>query len=370
MNLDNRQGFPSASGMPRIYACPGSFLAEQAATGEDHTDKSDAEKGTRVHDALCGALDPETLSADEFRTFELCREQADQIVRDFLGDEAPTALITDNVRLWITEALELVCSAKPDRVVVAGSRAVVIEFKALLGNHEQAAGNVQLRTQAVAVVESFDVDEVLVAKVQPLAGKPSLAVYLSGDLKQAREEVIERCKLAITPGQPRTPSAEACRYCRARGTNACPESLAEVEALAVALPRSGASIALTGQQIAAILDKAPAVEAVIEAVRAKARRELEADPGAIPGWGLEEGDEREKVTNPELVFGRFSALGGTSQQFMAAVSVTKKGLGEAVRSATGQRGKALDLCVKSLLEGATETKRNQPSLVRVKGGAS
>lgn len=354
--------------MPRIMACPGSFLAERAA-GEDFTDKSDAETGTRVHEALAGRLDPEQLSVDEFRTFEACRDQAAEIIREFLGNESPVAEINDNVRLWIHDGITPVNSALPDRVAIAFHRAVVIEFKALLGDHEEAPGNVQLRTQAVAVVENYDVTEVLVAKVQPLAGKPSLCRYNEAELDQAREEIIDASKRAMLPGQPRNPSASACRYCRARGTNACPESIAAVDSMAVTLPREGVSIALTGQQIADILDKAPVVEAVIEAVRAKAKRDLEADPASVPGWALEPGDIREKVTNPELVFGRFSASGGTSAQFMAAVTVTKSGLKEATKSATGLKGKALDAKIFELLEGATESKQNKPSLVRVKGGA-
>jgi hypothetical protein len=129
--------------------------------------------------------------------------------------------------------------------------------------------------------------------------------------------------------------------------------------------RDGNEIMMTGEQIARFLEVATLAEDVIESVRGKARRLLEAGH-AIPGWTLKEGAVRETIVNPELAFSRFIEAGGTQAQFVHAISVTKTKFRDAVKAATGRKGRELEAAVEAMLDGCTESKRIAPSLVQDK----
>jgi hypothetical protein len=123
---------------------------------------------------------------------------------------------------------------------------------------------------------------------------------------------------------------------------------------------------MSPEQIAEFLAKAPLAEAVIEAVRGKARRMIEAGQ-TVPGWKLKPGATREAITNPELIFARFTSMAqGTQEQFLGTISITKTKLVAAVKTATGKKGKELDGFVEIMLEGCTEAKTTAPSLVQDK----
>jgi hypothetical protein len=165
------------------------------------------------------------------------------------------------------------------------------------------------------------------------------------------------------PDQPRNPSTEACKYCKAK--EVCPEARGVVQKLPALVPRDGLEIVMTPEQIAEFLAVAPLAEAVIESVRGKARRMIDAGQ-EIPGWKLKPGAIRESITNPELAFARFMDAGGTQAQFVAAITVAKTKFKDAVKAATGKKGRDLDGFVEIMLEGCTEAKATAPSLVQDK----
>jgi hypothetical protein len=190
-----------------------------------------------------------------------------------------------------------------------------------------------------------------------------VCTYADDDISKAYDEVNDLMELVQTPGQPRNPSTEACKYCKAK--EICPEARGVVEHLPALVPRDGLEIVMSPEQIAEFLEKAPLAEAVIEAVRGKARRMLEAKQ-EIPGWRLKPGAIRETITNPELAFSRFLDAGGTQAQFVAAITVAKTKFKDAVKAATGKKGRDLDGFVEIMLEGCTEAKATAPSLVQDK----
>ena len=271
-------------------------------------------------------------------------------------------------RLWsYDQNLAREWSGKPDVIYRYGSRLLVIDYKTGRGAVEHATGNHQLRALAVLAADHFgDIFEVTVAIIQPLAGPPSTCTYADEDLEMARLQINGIMADVKRPGQPRVPSADACKYCKAKPI--CPEAQAVVETLPATVQKESGEIIMSPDQVARFLEVAPLAEAVIESVRGKARRMLEAGH-AIPGWKLKPGANRESITKPEVVFGRFIQAGGTQNQFTGAISITKTKFKEAVRSATGAKGKSLDELVEGLLEECTEIKPTSPSLVREKEAA-
>jgi hypothetical protein len=168
-------------------------------------------------------------------------------------------------------------------------------------------------------------------------------------------------------GQPRTPSESACRYCK--GKPYC----SEARELAIAPPLSNVPVGttpdaiaatLTNQTLAAFLDRAAQAEAVIEACRAEARRRL-SEGDSIEGWTLKEGSVRESISNSEIVASRFLEL-GTYEQLSSAITLNKTKLKDALKVATGTKGRDLESKLDQLLAGCTESKTGQPTLTRIK----
>lgn len=369
---DERERLPSASGMERLALCPGSFLLE-VEHGEKTT-SDDAALGNRIHDWL--AWRKVTLAPEEQELADACDAQAKRVYDEWESSHRLAVNIETvrEQRIWARDAdgLGRTWSGKPDLVSViecAGNirRALVIDYKTGRGDVTQAAGNMQLRALAVLVAEEFSVTEVRVAIVQPLAGPPTVCDYTETDLAVSRVEIDAIVRRATTPGQERKPNPAACKWCSAK--HACPEGRNLALAMAQPLARDGGVILLTPEEMAGFLHAARAAEAIIESVREKARRMLEADANAIPGWRLKPGVARESITNPQLVFDRVAALGGTPEKFLAAVTVAKGKLEAIVRELTGDKGKGLKARMDDILEGATETKHAAPSLAPEKDGA-
>ncbi len=354
---DERKNLPSASSMERYMLCPGSWAAEQ---GQPEQPSSDADSGNRIHAALAGETVNPPLTEDEERTAEVCEAQAEAQILITIGDHP---VIYREHREWhISERW----SGKPDVVALSacGKRALVIDYKTGRGEVTDAIGNMQLRALAVLVSDNYWADEVTVAIVQPLAGPVSTCTYDSTDLDRARSEITGIIDAIHKTDAPRIPSAKACKYCRAKGV--CPEAQKLATDALLMVSRDGRKLSISPERMAEFLAQIPAIEAVVEAVQAKAKRMLEADPASVPGWTLKPGAVRESITDPAQVFGRFVALGGTQDQFMPVVSVAKTKLCDAVKVVTSEKGKALDARMEAILAGCTEEKQAAPSLVRVK----
>lgn len=361
---DERERLPSASGMERLALCPGSFMLE-VEHGEKTT-SDDAALGNRIHDWL--AWRKVQLTPEEQEIADACEEQAKRVFEEW--EAAGPGFNSDVIReqrMWARDAdgLDRTWSGKPDLVAViecsdGKRRALVVDYKTGRGDVTQAAGNMQLRALAVLVAEEFNVAEVRVAIVQPLAGRPTVCDYDDVALAVAKVEIDAIVRRATTPGQERKPNPAACKYCSAK--HACPEGRNLALAMAHPLARDGGVILLTPEEMAGFLHAARAAEAIIESVRDKARRMLEEDEKAIPGWRLKPGVARESITDPQLVFNRVAALGATPERFLGAVTVDKGKLESIVRELTGEKGKALKARLDDILEGATETKHAAPSL--------
>jgi CRISPR/Cas system-associated exonuclease Cas4 (RecB family) len=366
---DERAALPSASSAHRYASCPGSFLLEQCVT-EPETSSADATMGNRIHAVLAGEnlykypADQIVLTSEESEIVDLCTHQEAQLVQAVFRGSKPTTTVRER-RFWSLDSeWRKLWSGKPDVVHLLGDRVLVIDYKTGRGEVEHATGNLQLRALAVLASEHWEgTNEITVAIIQPHAGEPSVCTYAGEDIHQARVQIYELMDRVKRQGQPRVPSTEACKYCKAKPI--CPEAQAVVETLPATVQKESGEIVMSPDQIARFLEAAPLAEAVIESVRGKARRILEAG-GTIPGWKLKPGAVRESIVKPEVVFGRFVQAGGTQADFAKIITVTKTKLRDSVKAVTGTKGKELDAHVEAMLDGCTETKQTAPSLVKEK----
>lgn len=354
-----RNSKPSASSMERYALCPGSWAAEQ---GIPDATTDDATTGNRIHAWLAGEVVEPTLTADELAVAEKCRWQEELWLSTVLPHR--DEMIREQ-RYWMGDQW----SGKPDLVAIDSimGEALVIDYKTGRGDVTAAEGNLQLRALAVLVHEKHWCTKVTVAIIQPLAGAPSVCEYSHDDLIRARAEIAAIIDRINAPNAPRVPSLEACKYCKAKPY--CPEAREQAVALPMSAITAGTtpeSIAatLTSQTLSEFLERADFAGRVIDACKAEAKRRLEAGD-QVPGWALKPGSERETITDPTTIYNRASAAGVTSEAFMACVSVTKGKLKDALKTATGEKGKALEARMDSLLAGCVEVKQSAATLTRI-----
>lgn len=370
MPKDERDGLPSASALHRYASCPGAWAIESQC--EEGQASSDATIGNRIHAILAGETISD-LTEDEQRVVDMCRAQETSLVQDAFSD-LDNVICHREERLWAYGPnAEKQWSGKPDAVYIEKKnnvlRALIIDYKTGRNQVEEAAANLQLRALAVLLCRNsnFAYEQIAVAIIQPLAGPFSVAVYDAQDLGRASVEISSIMRRAISPNQPRTPSADACRYCK--GKPFCPE--ARESALAgplISVPHgttpSAIAATLTNDTLAQFLDRATTAEAIIEACRDEARRRL-AEGDKLNGWALRNGAIRETIKDTETVYLRFMGL-GTYEQIVPAITLNKTKLKDAVKTATGKKGKELDIAFSDLLSGCIESKESQPTLVRIK----
>lgn len=354
MIASERGGAPSASAMERLSLCAGSH---QASAGIKEPESEAARSGSRIHGLVAGeqVIDATT---EELDMAGRCAEMAEAVAQRFFGHGLAGCNVTREERLW-SEGRAF--SGQADLVAISGSKALIVDFKTGRGEVQPSATNQQLRALAVLVSEQSELDTVAVAIVQPLAtSTPVLAWYDAKDLTSAAVEVYWTVAEAAAPEAKRVAGEIQCKYCAARSR--CPEANAEVAALAV-IPEG--VMALTSEQLSRRLDVCKVAESVIDALRDEAKRRLETGE-SVAGWELRAGITRETITNPQEVYARFDAAGGTVEQFLGAVTVAKGKLQDAYKLATGAKGKELQTKMESLLSGCVETKQNAPSLVKTK----
>lgn len=366
---DPRRGGTSASSAQADALCPGRHLAQRGLHNES---SEDAEFGRGLHAALA-ANDPSKLTTEQLDIYESCIAIESKLVDQLFGPDRAKAKVFVEQRFWVKVKAKdseerYDHSGQPDKIYRLGPRALIIEWKSLAGDVPVSSENHQLRDQVVLAAGNLMLTEVMAVVIQPLVTHdPAPCLYDKVSIKQAEDEMFERVRRSNDPTSPRIAGETQCKFCSARPI--CKEYAlwnASLLPARIALPDLPVS-QWTIEQRVAFCSGVAAVEKWIEDNREAMKQLLEQDPEAVPGFYLKPGNIREVVTDPEALFARFVELGGTLDQFMACVSITKGKLEDQTRAITKANGKSLKTKVDKLLEGIVEQKQNSPSLARKKG---
>ena len=367
---DDRDNLPSASGIERLYLCPGSRALEQTVPPEPES--KDAASGTRIHAALAEFAnrnrepEPGTLEEREIETFEMCAGMYDDLVFRWINPNAPTppTMQKTEQREWLlNDELNQVFSGQYDVLILDGTRALCLDYKTGHGDQTESIGNLQLRALAVLVAENYNVTEVTVAIIQPwVSMTPQLCTYDLAALTQARTEVLNILFRSEDPNAPRVPGEKQCKFCGARAI--CPEANATVATLAI----------LRTQQIEPVdllkmLEVVGPAKKVIEALEARAKYLLEADPTSLPGWTLEEGASRRSIRDPRAAFSQLSnAVSAEEFAGCCAVKISEleKRFTTNMRTRTGLKAGECRNQFEQLLRGIIERKVSASSLARAR----
>lgn len=363
-HTEETMGGTSASNAPADRKCAG---RHQAQIGLPDVTTEDASFGTAIHDALV-ADDPSKLQPDQLSVFEGCIEIREKLIAEKFGLDAPKAERIKEQRFWWrSEDGKMIHSAKVDLVVKHNDEALIVEYKTLTGTVENAAENEQLRDQVALCAGNLKLNEVDVAVVQPLVTySPLVCRYDLTTIAKSAEEMIERVKASNAPNAPRTAGTVQCKHCRARFT--CKEYSKFV---ALAVPQAMSSLAVPVQQWspeqrALFCERFPVAMKWLEECKKAIKEGIKKDPEYVPGYRLSKPTILRPINNPNELHTRFLALGGTTEQFMACVQISKGELENQVRVTTKLKGKGLKAKLDEVLAGIVEEKPNEPSLEEVK----
>jgi hypothetical protein len=365
--IDERMGLPSASGMERIIACPGSWNLEKNIP---ETTSVFAESGNKIHAWLAGESSIavwDEMTEDERGIALACEDQLRSLVDSvFAGTSFDELTVIRERRLeFRTVSGDVLFTGKPDIILSRAENDVVlvVDYKGGRIATDTADTNIQLLALAVLVWGSRCMREgqqVIVAIIQPpVSSTPSVASYSSKGIEAATAMLYDAVLASQSPEAIRTPSEKACRYCK--GKSVCPEIQNTLPAVTVAAKSLQGLDSLT---MAKLLESCSLAEKAIDAIREESKARLTAGD-SIPGWKLKPGSERKKITDVMGVWNRVALLGVGSDEFTSACSITQTALKPIVKKASGKNGKELESTIESLLAGNCETTTSEPSLVRV-----
>lgn len=366
---------PSASKLHRIMECPASHKAELAA-GDVPEDTRDAEAGQDVHAVLSDDVSADDVSYTAAQTAEMCEAQVEQLLREWPECfEEPCGYM--EIRYGLTDIgtvmevhegtkAKFVFTGQFDRLYTCGSHGLLIDFKALHGNHKSAIENPQLMGLAVLVAKRHKLTSLRVALVQPWKGKPTVADYGFGGLQLAASTLNMILDEERNASPEDRKAGDHCKFCRARFT--C-QTLRDssINALDIVQPETLPADPSTRNKaiFARVDDFTPAqslhieknvkgfLRAFLAAHDAKFRKFVE--DGEMPGHILREKSGRRKITNVATAYERAAVHGVIPEAFAAKCSLSMKGLNEALKDATKAKGKALEQIAAQVLDGITET---------------
>lgn len=364
---DERRNLPSASGIERVFLCPGSWAIEQTCDPEPST--ADSERGDRVH-AYLGAPTNENWNAldDEEKDIATnCETLARKTVERFLGLD-PEPQVSTEKRIWLfDESLNHIFSGQADRIHVRDDRGLVLDFKTGRDEVTEAAGNWQLRALAVLASEAYGLNEVTVAIIQPwVSPQVTSARYTQRDL--ITSSILLRAGLQASKEEfaPRRPGEKQCRYCRAKSV--CPEAQGAIAAVATLNTQWAAILPSDKLKLYDLCDRA---DRVTESIRRNIKADLTANPDAIPGLKLGAGSKQRKLKDGATVQDVFTRLSDKLdvQTFLGACSLKVAEAEKAYRKATGAKANEAKAEFNQRLADVIEEKESAPSIERVKEAA-
>ena len=349
---DERNGKPSASGMSRLALCPGSWNLEQTLPPQE--ENKYMALGTDVHAVLAGTKDFDSLTEEGQDIATRCLNEFSTMIGQLDLGERTKEVIEE--RFWYDDLF----SGAIDRIDFFGEdTAVVTDYKTGRVAQSGAAENYQLRAYAVCAKKAFpQLKTIFVAIIQPMAGPKTIAEYNEEDLAKAEEEIVGIVTASQSNDAIRTPSPDACKWCRAKSI--CPEvrgAHKELEVISSSVvPR------LSNEEILAVDEKAEVVLDFIDEVRKEMKARMMAGQ-QFAGRSLTEGRKTRSVTDALAVI---SALAGVVEQsdILACSKLSVTSLEKVYAKARGLKGKDAKQQFEDALGWLIETTTSEPSIKR------
>lgn len=351
-----------ASSLGRRRKCLGSKQAEAGLPDNDTIYSAAGEKGhSMIHNSDFSGADKEELKT----LMDVVRMAAD-VEMDILGECERPFKVYKEVTLTVPLGNGEEITGHPDRVVVGyhkehGYFALIIDYKLGFLEVDGAAENDQLRLYALGLPSIVDVPIAKTfCRIVQRFFTHETAVYTPEDLVLALADVKAVYAASSAPDAPRTPSEEACRYCRALGTDRCPETKNMIELAA----RPVNALSLTPEAIANRLEMFSLAESIIEKERPIYKAMLAANSEAIPGWELKPGAIMRSVPDVTAAHAKLHPYIGDKFQECLKASVPE--LQSALAEAKGISEPKAKTLLKEILGDELVEKPKEGSLKQIK----
>jgi Protein of unknown function (DUF2800) len=313
MNIDPRRGLMSASGTERAAQCSGSVALEkevrQSGRFFELPDRA-RDSGIKIH----GALAPEATGADmtqlgldseEFATAKHCAELRDLAIRAWEGDADTNgqAEIIIERRFWYRRGFFPLFSGQPDFVKIDSARrqAFIVNYKTGRVESEEAADNLQLRTEVVLLKHNFpELEEISGVIVEPWVTWDPVQVRYSGeDLARAENQIVAIAERTIWEADRRI-AGPWCRKCNARIY--CAEAINYAQGIRQLKPEQAIIELPRGEAGSQLWERIKVAKKLLEGLEWAYTRILEVEPDALPGYVLpERGKARRRVPYPKAL---------------------------------------------------------------------
>lgn len=370
---DERHGLPSASKMERVANCPPSHKLERLC--EPGETNEAAETGRRIHAALAGELDFDALTIAEQETAEMCQQQANALVDEWLaGRSSDEMRVIREQRLWLHKGSLVMTkphgaakfSGQADLICVVDDTAIVIDYKTGRGEQTDAVDNAQLASLAVLVANYCDVNQIRVAIVQPWAGKPTVCDYSEAELLAAESWLQNRldAERNSIPAQARV--GKWCKWCRAAAQNACAafrnenlqiveklttQTMSELKPVEQSEQLFTAAMHLPAAELAQMMAKLSLVEKAVKAIKEAAKSRAQSDAQFQEFYSLRQKAGRRSIMDVGTTFQRVAAYGVSADDFTAQCSITISAVRELLGKVTQAKGNELDALTEFAIEG-------------------
>ena len=189
---------------------------------------------------------------------------------------------------------DVVLRGTADVIGVGGDTLIIADLKT--GANYVDEDSEQMKIYALSAMRTMNLTAVRNIElhiVQPRTGATRIHRMTSKELLEWDENVLRPAiTVALDPAMKPTPSEKACQYCPARLT--CPaqseafELVAQQEPGIVSMTKDqikSVMVRLSDEQMSDLLDRAPIVEAFVDALRKHALERMK-DGGTLPGWQL------------------------------------------------------------------------------------
>lgn len=324
MTDPERLDLESASGAHRRRRCVGSVnlvrLLREAGKLPLQEPSPDAISGTKVHAAWAG--ESVHLDAMQAETLAKLQRMESMLVTDWAGNDEHT-LLGREMRLWLHDGWEPLHSGQFDAAygTISTRRILILDAKTLFGEVSPAETNDQLRE--LVALGRFNYPgcvQFTVAILQPwVNARPSVAYYDQAEAELALRLLRQGILDCADPDAPRT-AGPWCRYCSAIAL--CEEARAQVGVTYNLAKRiiEGEFALPIGSRGAAVLDSIKTAETVLEALLKAYKALITAQPDAVPGWQLRNGNKVREITD---VLGAYKIARELmiSEEFFAAASL-------------------------------------------------
>lgn len=341
-----------ASAAQRVALCPGSLRACEQIPPPHPTEE--AERGTRVHEACAAILKGLQVEPND-----------DTALAQLLVGRFVERVAKGGYRVIAVEHAMAIGTwhGRCDAVLEIDNALHVVDWKTGWGYVPDAADNAQLRVY-VAMASTIWPRDMYYAHIVTPREITSVA-YMPHDIEAAKAELDAIAKRASAENAPRIPTPDACRYCPAYATDACPESAGVLDRLPTLRSASDKLKLLNGDALGALLDQAKIVEKLIDMLEEEAKsRLLSGEP--VRGYQLKAGATRMTVRDTKQAMEILRDAGIPKDKLWDAASLSVSSLVDAIAEVKAVPKNAARAELKGLLGELVEEKQFEPIVVRAK----